>query len=250
MPVLGREASPTGLPGRPATHAFFLDIDGTLLDIAERPERVATDPWLLEAVRALHVAAGGALALISGRTVAGVDRLFAPLRLAVAGQHGAERRDAAGAWHYHGECAAQLEALRRCVTAWAAARPGLLVEDKGLSLAVHYRAAPQLADEVHHGLRECLERTGEGFRLQPGKMVLELKPAGRDKGVAIREFMDEPPFAGRVPVFVGDDATDEHGFAVVNDLGGCSVKVGPGPSAAGWRLPDVAAVRAWLETVS
>lgn len=244
------DASRIDLPGGPEAHAFFLDIDGTLVDIADTPGWVSVDPRLLGTVRRLHAAAGGALALISGRSVASVDRLFAPLRLPIAGQHGAERRDAAGVAHSHSPGAGQLAALRRCVAAWAEAVPGVLVEDKGLSLAVHYRQAPQLGGAVQHALRECLERFGDGFRLQPGKMVLEVKPAGKDKGTAIREFMQEAPFSGRIPVFVGDDITDEHGFAVVNSLGGHSVQVGPGPPVARWRMPDVAAVRDWLQALA
>ena len=245
-PTVKHDSSGVELAGGPAVHGFFLDIDGTLVDIADTPDRVSADPQLLDTVRSLHGAAGGALALISGRTVASVDALFAPLRLPIAGQHGAERRDAAGVTHYHPHCAAQLDALRRRVTEWAVGLPGLLVEDKGMSLAVHYRQAPQLAGEVRRVLRECIERTGGAFGLQPGKMVLEVRPAGKDKGTAIAEFMSEPPFSGRIPVFVGDDITDEHGFAVVNHLGGHSVKVGPGPSAARWRMHDVAAVRTGL----
>ena len=238
------------LPGGPAAHAFFLDIDGTLVDIADTPGGVSVDPRLLDTVRRLHTAAGGALALISGRSVADVDRLFAPLCVPIAGQHGAERRDAAGAVHAHSPSAAQFGALRRCVAAWAEAVPGVLFEDKGISLAVHFRQAPHLGGAVQRALRECLERFGDEFRLQPGKMVLEVKPVGKDKGTAIMEFMQEAPFAGRIPVFVGDDISDEHGFAVVNSLGGQSVKVGQDPPDARWRIPDVAAVRRWLRALA
>ena len=235
--------------GDASIHAFFLDIDGTLLDIADTPESVSADPWLIGVIRRLYDVTGGALALISGRPVVEVDRLFAPVRLPIAGQHGAERRDAAGGMHYHFQCARQLNDLRRCVLDWAANAPGLLTEDKGMSIAVHYRQAPHLAAAVQQKLLECLQRSDDTFRLQEGKMVLELKPAGKDKGTAIREFMDEAPFSGRIPVFVGDDATDEHGFTAVNELGGFSIKVGHGPSAARWRVPDVSAVRAWLKEV-
>jgi trehalose 6-phosphate phosphatase len=242
-------ASRIEMQGDASIHAFFFDIDGTLVDIADTPDCISADPWLLDVVRRLNVVTGGALALISGRPVVEVDRLFAPMRLAIAGQHGAERRDAAGELHYHPHCAEQLDDLRRCILDWAGEVPGLLVEDKGMSIAVHYRQAPQLAGEVQRVLRECLGQGDNAFRLQEGKMVLELKPVGRDKGTAIIEFMDEAPFRGRTPIFVGDDATDEHGFAVVNNLGGHSVKVGPEPSAARWRIPDVMAVRAWLEEI-
>jgi len=244
------EASRIDLPGGPAAYAFFLDIDGTLVDIADTPGRVSVEPRLLDTVRRLHAAAGGALALISGRSVAGVDRLFAPLCLPIAGQHGAERRDAAGATHADSLCAAKFGALRRCVVAWAEGVPDVLLEDKGMSLAVHYRQAPHLRGAVQHALRECLERFGDEFRLQQGKMVLEVTPAGKDKGTAIMEFMQEAPFAGRIPVFVGDDSTDEYGFAVVGSLGGHSVKVGPGPPDARWRMPDVATVRRWLRALA
>jgi len=201
-------------------------------------------------VESLHSATGGALAVISGRAIPDIDELFRGVRLPAAGQHGVERRDAAGDAHAHSLCAAQLGELRRCVAAWAEAVPGVLLEDKGMSLAVHYRQAPHLGGAVQHALRECLERFGDEFRLQPGKMVLEVKPAGKDKGTAIMEFMQEAPFAGRIPVFVGDDITDEHGFAVVNSLGGHSVKVGPGPPDARWRMPDAAAVRRWLRALA
>ena len=244
------DASRINLSGGPAAYAFFLDIDGTLVDIADTPGGVSVEPRLLDTVRRLHAAAGGAVALISGRSVAGVDQLFAPLCLPIAGQHGAERRDAAGAVHADSLCAEHFGALRRCVAAWAEAVPGVLLEDKGMSLAVHYRRAPHLGGAVLHALRECLERVGDGFKLQPGKMVLEVMPAGKDKGTAIMEFMREAPFASRIPVFVGDDIADEHGFAVVDGLGGHSVKVGPGPPAARWRIPDVATVRRWLRALA
>lgn len=237
------------MQGDAPMHAFFLDIDGTLVDIADSPDRISADPWLLDVVERLYIVTGGAVALISGRPVVEIDRLFAPVRLPIAGQHGAERRDAAGGMHYHFQCAAQLNDLRRCVIEWAANAPGLLIEDKGMSIAIHYRQAPHLAAEVKRKLTECLDRGDDTFRLQEGKMVLELKPAGKDKGTAIREFMGEDPFRGRIPVFVGDDATDEHGFAAVNELGGFSIKVGSGPSAARWRVPDVTAVRTWLKEV-
>jgi trehalose 6-phosphate phosphatase len=225
---------------------------------------ISMEPWLISpthqtAFQPMHgslilcggyIVTGGALALISGRPVAEVDRLFAPMLLPIAGQHGAERRNAVGATHLHPYSAKQLDDLRHCILNWAFKIPELLVEDKGMSIAVHYRQAPQLAGEVRRILGECLAQCGDTFRLQEGKMVVELKPAGRDKGTAIIEFMSEAPFRGRIPVFIGDDVTDEHGFAAVNNLGGHSVKVGPGSSAARWRIPNVTAVRAWLEEIS
>ena len=237
---------PATLSGGPGAYAFFLDVDGTLLEMAPTPDLVRVDADVLTLLGAVQAAADGALALVSGRTVADVDRLFTPLRLPVAGQHGADRRDALGGRHGLDRGPAPLEAIRRCVAAWAAGMDGLLVEDKGMSLAVHYRQAPQLQGPVYRLLAECVAQAGGTLSLQPGRMVLEARPADRDKGVAVLEFMAETPFAGRMPLFVGDDATDEDGFAAVTRLGGHAVKVGDGDSIAPWRLPDVGAVRAWL----
>jgi len=232
-------------PPLPSAPALFLDIDGTLVELQDSPEQVAVDRDLLALLPPLFAACGGALALVSGRPVSGIDDLFAPLKLPAAGQHGVERRDAAGETHFHAGCGIQLDALRRRAAALAQRHPELLVEDKGASVAVHFRRAPHLAGEVRACLEEWLEEAAD-FKLQGGKMVLEAKPAGRDKGTALLEFMAEAPFLGRLPVFLGDDVTDEYGFQAVNRLGGLAIKVGEGPSVAPWRLPDVAAVHAWL----
>ncbi len=226
--------------------AWFLDIDGTLLDIAAIPAAVKTGPSDTRLVTGLYSACGGALALISGRSIEGIDRLFTPLRLPAAGQHGIERRDAKGRIHLH---AFPAEAMRRAaaeIRAFATKHEGLLFEDKGASLALHYRLAPHLAAAAHTVVHKAARLLGEGVEVQGGKMVVELKPSGRDKGIAIEEFMQEPPFKGRVPVFLGDDLTDEDGFHVVNRLGGHSVKIGPGVTSARWRLRDAAGVRQWL----
>ena len=226
--------------------AFFLDLDGTLFEIRATPQAVRRAPEEVELVRRLQEAAGGAVALISGRAIAKVDDLFAPLRLAAAGQHGAERRDARGVVTRADLPAREFDLAERAIRAFAARHEGLLFEQKGLSMALHYRLAPHLAEAAHAAVREAAAALGGAVEVQGGKMVAELKPSGYDKGSAIGEFMREPPFAGRVPLFIGDDATDEHGFEVVNRLGGHSVKVGEGPSAARWRLAAPAAVRAWL----
>jgi trehalose 6-phosphate phosphatase len=243
------DSPPQRLPGGVAAHAFFLDIDGTLLEIADAPDRAIVDAPLLAMLRRLDQACGGALALVTGRPVQGADEMFAPLRLPSAGQHGAERRDAKGTLHVHAPEATQMQLLRQCVGSWASGNEGLLIEDKGMSLAVHYRRVPEMEALVHRFLEACLARTDGEFRLQPGRMVLEVKPAGRDKGTAITEFMGEAPFAGRIPIFLGDDATDETGFDVVNPMGGITIKVGPGPTLARWRLDGVTAVRRWLAAI-
>ena len=226
--------------------AWFLDIDGTLLDIAAMPAAVHPAPADSRLVTALYAATRGALALISGRSLAGIDRMFAPLKLPAAGQHGIERRDSRGRVHSH---PVPEDALRRAasfIRAFAARHEGLVFEDKGASVALHYRLAPQLAGAAHSAVKRAALALGDAVEVQTGKMVAELKPSGRDKGMAIEEFMREAPFKGRVPVFLGDDLTDEQGFEVVNRLGGHTVKIGEGHSAARWRLDDAAAVRRWL----
>ena len=226
--------------------AFFLDLDGTLVDIAETPEAVDPGPDEILLLRRLARAAGGAIAVISGRSLKRIDELFSPLVLPAAGQHGVERRDAQGRRHRHRFPASVLRPAAGGIRSFAARHSGLVFEDKGASVALHYRLAPQLAAAAQRAVREAAQPLGDAVEVQGGKMVVELKPAGCDKGKAIEQFMQEAPFAGRVPVFFGDDVTDEYGFRVVTRLGGHSVKVGVGPSAARWRLGNPAAARAWL----
>jgi trehalose 6-phosphate phosphatase len=225
---------------------FFLDVDGTLVEIAARPDAVRVDASLRDQLADLAHATQGALALVSGRGLADLDRLFAPLALYSAGQHGAERRGAGGALHVHPCRSDALRGAAGRLAAFARARPGLVFEDKGVTLAMHYRLAPGYADAVRAAVADALLPLGSGFALQEGKMVAEIKPATVDKGTAIAAFMREAPFAGRVPVFIGDDATDEPGFAAVNALGGVSLKVGGGKSQARWALADATSVRTWL----
>jgi trehalose 6-phosphate phosphatase len=229
--------------------AYFLDLDGTLLDFSDHPAATRFDAGLETLIAGLYRATGGALAVISGRAIADVDRLIgdSARRLPVAGQHGTERRDAAGHVTHHDFPAEPLEWARARLAEAFGDHPGVLVEHKGLSLAVHYRRAPRLAGYAHRIVRSLAPRLGARFCIQPGKRVVEVKPAGNDKGVAVVEFMREEPFRGRTSVFIGDDLTDEYGFATVNEMGGHSIKVGPGRTAARWRLPDVVAVRAWLK---
>ncbi|MEO8344576.1 MAG: trehalose-phosphatase [Betaproteobacteria bacterium] len=228
--------------------ALFLDIDGTLLDLAPTPDSVTVDAGIKTLLPALVLRLAGAVALVTGRALADADQLFPGLSLPVAGQHGLERRTAGGSIHGHESPSPGLRTLHRDLAQFAAKHKGLLLEDKGTSLALHFRLAPRLASFVHRSLKAQLAASGaaKGLHLQPGKGVLEIKPNGRDKGTAILEYMTEPPFAGRLPVFVGDDQTDEYGFAAVMRAGGWAVKVGPGRTRAQFRLPDVAAVRGWL----
>jgi len=246
MTLAGRRVDPPPMPELACDWALFLDIDGTLLEIAETPGLVHTDRADYKLVESVRAAAGGAAALISGRSLAVIDELFHPLRMPAAGLHGIERRDASGEVH---RPAYPFESLQRAAASlreFAASHEGLVLENKGYSLALHYRLAPHLEQSAHLRVLEAAKNLGDWVEVQGGKMVAELKPAGRNKGIAIEEFMREPPFAGRIPVFIGDDLTDEHGFQVVNRLGGHSVKVGPEPSAATWRIKDPRSVRAWL----
>lgn len=166
----------------------------------------------------------------------------------VAGQHGIERRDAAGLVARHGFPSTKLAAVHRTLADAVVRHRGLLLEDKGgLSLALHYRRAPRLGGFAHRLVRSLLAQVGSEFCVQSGKRVVEMKPTGRHKGIAVLEFMQEEPFRGRTPVFIGDDVTDEYAFAAVNGLEGYSVKVGPGRTVAHWRLQNARAVRAWLK---
>lgn len=237
---------PLPRPHASGTWAFFLDIDGTLFEHAERPDAVPADPAVVQLLAGLRAATGGALALISGRAVADIDAIFAPLRFPAAGLHGVERRDALGRVHTHALPETPLRRESARLAAFAAQHAGLIFEDKGLSLALHFRQAPHLAPAAHEIAATVAAALGEGFELLRGKMVIEIKPGGRDKGASIEDFLREAPFHGRIPAFVGDDLTDEYGFTVVNRLGGHSVKVGAGETAARWRLADAAGVRAWL----
>jgi trehalose 6-phosphate phosphatase len=223
-----------------------LDFDGTLVDIALRPSAVKVAPELPALMAELHTAAGGALALISGRPLADIDRLVGLKYLPVAGQHGSERRDARGQVHVHPVDVEALAELRTRAQSWCVTHPGLALEDKGLSIALHYRTAPELGAVAERLVRDAIGDANANFHIQTGKMVFEIKPAGPDKGRAIEEFLAESPFVGRLPVFIGDDVTDEHGFDAVNARGGVSIKVGDGASAARWRLQSVADVHRWL----
>ena len=225
--------------------AFFLDVDGTLIDIAETPEAAHLDMRLLGLVECLFRVSGGAMALVSGRSITDLDHRLGRPDIPVAGQHGLERRNAAGVMILTESSRETLAAVALSLRQLVERHPKLLLEDKGLAVALHYRRAPKLAPYLYRQVR-TLVADRPGLMLQAGKRVIEVKPAGMDKGAAIAAYLSEPPFHGRIPVFIGDDVTDEHGFAAVNACQGISIKVGRGRSCARYRLPDVAAVRAWL----
>jgi trehalose 6-phosphate phosphatase len=226
--------------------AYFLDVDGTLLDIAETPSAIHVDAALLALIGRLHQISNGAVALISGRALSDLDERLGMLRLPMAGQHGLERRDAGGRLWIHAPPPEAKCAIKASLAPVLERHPDLLLEDKGLTLALHYRRAPTLASYAHRLMVQLAAGAEGAFELQKGKRVIELKPAGIDKGTAIGEYLAEPPFRGRRAVFIGDDANDEHGFAEINRANGLSIKVGPGSTGARYRLPNVAAVRSWL----
>jgi trehalose 6-phosphate phosphatase len=233
-------------PPASADWAYFLDLDGTLVAIAETPDQVHIDGALLDLLARLHGACGGAVALVSGRAIQDLERRLSRLHLPLVGQHGLERRDAKGRVHVHAVPRAAMERIKEELSALTARHPGLLLEDKGLALALHYRLAPRLGSYAHRVVAQLVREAGAALEVQRGKRVAEIKPAGFNKGGAVLECLEEPPFRGRRPVYVGDDLTDEHGFANVNGREGISIKVGAGKTCARFRLPDIQAVRAWL----
>lgn len=226
------------------THtALFLDFDGTLADLAPRPELVQVEPELVSTLRALYTCLDGALAIISGRPIAELDYFLQPLRLPSAGIHGAEMRHDGSRLVRPAE--PDLDPLIPRLEAFVAAHPGLRLERKSVAAAIHYREAPQYAELVHAEVADVL-RDATGLEALDGKMVVEIKPAGVNKGDAIAAFMGLPPFARRQPLFAGDDLTDEPGFAAVRAMGGVGVLVGARASAATVSVTGPAALRCWL----
>lgn len=236
-------------PPWPERPALFLDLDGTLLEFAGRPQEVAPSARLRAVLPTLVPATNGAVAIVTGRKIADIDRLLEPHRFPAAGVHGLElRASERHAVATQGDEAA-LGVARDALAHFVAAHSGLLLEDKDVAVALHYRGRPELADEIAGFVTDLEAVLTDELDILRGKMVVEIKLSGSNKGQAIRTFMEEPPFRGRRPVFIGDDVTDEAGFEAVNALDGVSVKVGDGPTVARWRLADVTAVVAWLETV-
>lgn len=224
--------------------ALFLDFDGSLVDIAPQPEAVVVPSGLLGTLAALDEYLGGALALISGRPIEQIDAFLDPLRLPAAGVHGAERRGADGRVTLMSTH--PLQHVEDAALALAALHPALRVENKRGSVALHYRQAPELERLCVDAMQAAVEAS-PGLTLLRGKMVVEAKPGGASKGRAIEAFLHEPPFAGRMPVFVGDDVTDEVGFSTVQQMRGLGVKVGEGPTVAWHRLASPEALRAQLQ---
>lgn len=236
------------LPDRANHHwAWFLDVDGTLLEIEASPDQVTADSRLIRLLEGLSRTYEGAVALISGRSLEQLDRIFGGFRPAAAASHGLERRLPDGTV-MNDASDVPPDCIER-ITALAAQHPGLLVEQKPHSIGLHYRARPELEHEVLQAMEKIHAELDNDTRLMLGKMVVEVLPAEANKGSAIRSFMSKKPFEGRMPIFVGDDVTDEYGFTVVNELDGMSVRVGNAAgSAANWQLQSVADLRTWLDS--
>jgi trehalose 6-phosphate phosphatase len=237
------------LPSPSLEWCLFLDVDGTLIELTDSPLETHADSGLKTLLGDVAERLGGAVALVSGRSIAYLDALFAPLRLPAAGLHGVERRKASGAIQGASFVDTQLSGARTALTALVMAHPGTLLEDKGRTVAVHFRMAPRAEAAVRDAVSASAALLGNNYHIQGGNMMLEIKPRGFSKGSAIKAFMLEPPFSGRKPVFVGDDLTDQDGFKAVEDEGGISIAVGDRVRGQ-FHMDNAAAVRRWLEGIS
>jgi trehalose 6-phosphate phosphatase len=233
-------------PSLQRSHALFLDFDGTLVDLEAAPGLVRVSPELTQLVEQIAALLDGAMAIVSGRSVDDLARLLARFPGVLVGQHGLERRRADGRLiRWSAEPGHSL--IRAALAEFAARHEGVTIEDKGATVAVHFRRAPALAAECKDFVGRLAGATGGALEIIDGRMVVELAPEGSGKGGAIAALHAEPPFVGRVPIFIGDDSADEEGFAVIHSLGGVSIHVGDGASSAHHRLGSVLDVRTWLE---
>jgi len=232
------------LPDVQSASAFFFDFDGTLVALAPRPDLVAVEPYVREVLDALAVQFDGAVAVVTGRPLDVVDGFLAPVALPIAAEHGSIRRDSRGALHIDEGNEEAVAAAHAALEPFAEDNAGLILERKRSSIALHYRQRPELAALCERAVQGVVAEN-LGLVILPGKMVFELKPKGIDKGDAVRAFLEEVPFQGRTPIFIGDDVTDEHAFEVVNALGGLSVKIDEGDTLAHFRT-DRKGLFEWL----
>lgn len=225
--------------------SLFLDFDGTLVDLIDRPDGVVADPGLIALLERLNRALGKRLAVVSGRSLFQLDQILGPVAktFACTGSHGSEHR-------WHGLEArpyrpASLDIAATRLRPFAEQHPGVIIEEKSFGVALHYRQRPDAEEAALKLAWDVAEE--HGFYMQAGKMMVELRVPGGDKGAAVRQLMTRPPMLGTVPVFLGDDRTDEPGFVAAAELGGAGIFVGePRPTAARYRLDNPAAVREWL----
>lgn len=229
--------------------AIFLDFDGTVAELADRPDAVRVDAATLRLLEALAETADHALAVISGRDIDVVDRMLHPLVLPVAGVHGLQRRDAAGRLHSTASEPSELGSVVDAIREAIGGEPGALIETKTGAVALHYRLRPELERRCRD-IVESIVRSRPDLELLRGKMVFEIRLHGSDKGDVIEAFLDEEPFIGRTPIFAGDDVTDEVGFAIVNARGGVSIKVGESTTLARFRAANRGELHAWLTALT
>jgi trehalose 6-phosphate phosphatase len=240
---LGRPEFPTD----GSAWAAFLDVDGTLVEFADTPDEVRVPEGLVELLGELEAGLDGALALVSGRPLRQIDQLFAPAVFAAAGVHGAELRVGTGDVRKITVDPTLLDPAREAFLRFAEQHAGTIVEDKQYAIALHYRRRLDVVDEVRRLAGALAADLGVDFHLLEGKMVVEVRVSAAHKGAALEAFLQDEPFAGRTPVYIGDDVTDEDAFRTVNARGGVSVIVGDHrPTAAAFRLATVSAVHQWL----
>lgn len=230
-------------------YAIFLDFDGTVVELADRPDAVRVDVATVRLLEALNDRTGHALAVVSGRDIEVVDKMLYPLVLPVAGVHGLQRRDAAGRMHRTALDPADVGSIDLLLEEAIGDERGVIIEKKDGAVALHYRLRPDLERRCRE-IVETIVWLRPELQLMRGKMVFEIKLEGADKGDVIEAFLAEPPFAGRTPIFAGDDITDEVGFAVVNAHGGISVKVGSNSTLARYRAANLRELHAWLAALA
>ena len=234
----------------PRKVAILLDIDGTLLDIAPTPHDVQVPPTLRRTLARLQEQTDGAIALVSGRSLSDIDLIFSPLKLSAVGGHGAELRVTPTSKANGGKSRYLAKDLRTRLSDVANLAEGIIVEDKGYSVALHYRLAPDKQRAIEDAIDAICAELPEGWvEILPGKAVIEIKKSGFNKGTALRDLMAHAPFAGRLPIFVGDDKTDEAAFAVVPEFDGMAISVGRMVPGVAQRFEAPSDVRRWLERI-
>jgi len=232
-------------------YAILLDVDGTILDFAPTPHEVRVPKALSNALQRICERTSGALALVSGRPLGDLDFIFTPLKLPAIGGHGAEIRPVAGGKPFEQRARTLDRELRSRLSDVAKLNPSIIVEDKGYSLALHYRLAMDKEAEVRERVVAiCSARPSDIVEILPGKAVIEIKSAGFNKGTAVRELMTYQPFIDRCPIFIGDDTTDEAAFAVLPDFGGLGISVGRKVAGVAGRFQAPSDVRHWLERLA
>jgi trehalose 6-phosphate phosphatase len=234
-----------------AGHALYLDIDGTLLDIALTPDGVEVPPDLVPLLQRLAIKLDGAVAFVSGRTVEAIDTLFRPLKLPAVGVHGGEIRIDGEPMTIDESVVAELRRAQPLLREAIAPIAGAWLEDKRCAIALHYRNVPERGREVLKVAELAVAGLGPAFAVLVGKCVVEIRPRQLTKSAGIHRLMEQAPFRGRSPIFAGDDVTDEDAFVLVNQLGGISVRVGaPAATAASFTLADPDQLRRWLQEIA